>query len=72
MSVPATIVYRYGICSRKKGGYLILVNVWFFKQMPGRKSNVKDTRWITKFLYENMLHKSYVPWWKIRILRNYN
>jgi transposase len=55
-----------------KGFELTLVNPWFIKQMPGRKSDVKDAQWIATLLYKDMLRKSYVPAKQIRVLRNYS
>jgi len=56
----------------KKGFQLTLVNPWFIKQMPGRKSDVKDAQWIATLLYKDMLRKSFVPPQQIRVLRNYS
>ena len=54
------------------GFELTLVNPWFIKQMPGRKSDVKDAQWIATLLYKDMLRKSFVPPKQIRTLRNYS
>jgi transposase len=54
------------------GFELTLVNPWFIKQMPGRKSDVKDAQWIATLLYKDMLRKSFVPPRQIRTLRNYS
>ncbi|MFC0776425.1 IS110 family transposase [Terrimonas alba] len=56
----------------EKGFWLTLVNPWFIKQMPGRKSDVKDAQWIATLLYKDMLRKSFVPPKQIRVLRNYS
>jgi transposase len=56
----------------EKGFELTLVNPWFIKQMPGRKSDVKDAQWIATLLYKDMLRKSFVPSTNIRSLRNYS
>lgn len=56
----------------EKGFQLTLVNPWFIKQMPGRKSDVKDAQWIATLLYKEMLRKSFVPVKQIRVLRNYS
>lgn len=56
----------------EKGFQLTLVNPWFIKQMPGRKSDVKDAQWIATLLYKDMLRKSFVPVKQIRVLRNYS
>jgi transposase len=54
------------------GFSLTLVNPWFIKQMPGRKSDVKDAQWIATLLFKDMLRKSFVPPRQIRTLRNYS
>lgn len=54
------------------GFSLTLVNPWFIKQMPGRKSDVKDAQWIATLLFKDMLRKSFVPPMQIRTLRNYS
>lgn len=56
----------------EKGFALTLVNPWFIKQMPGRKSDVKDAQWIGTLLHKYMLRKSYVPVKQIRTSRNYS
>ena len=48
-----------------------LVNPLHIKQMPGRKSDVKDAQWIAKLLYQNMLSGSLVPSPLIQELRSY-
>jgi len=41
---------------------LILVNPFLIKQMPGRKSDVKDAQWIATLLYKGLLRSSLVPY----------
>jgi len=48
-----------------------LVNPLHIKQMPGRKSDVKDAQWIAKLLYQGMLSGSLVPSPLIQELRSY-
>lgn len=50
---------------------LLLVNPYFIKQMPGRKSDVADARWIATLLDKGMLRGSVVPERTIRVLRDY-
>ena len=50
---------------------LLLVNPYFIKQMPGRKTDVKDAQWIATLLDKKMLKGSIVPEKNIRILRSY-
>lgn len=51
---------------------LMLVNPYLIKQMPGRKSDVKDAQWIAKLLHKGMLRGSLVPGKIIRELRTYS
>ena len=54
------------------GFELILVNPFLIKQMPGRKSDVKDAQWIAKLLHKDLLRGSYVPDSTIQKLRTYS
>jgi transposase len=54
------------------GFELMLVNPYLIRQMPGRKSDVKDAQWIAKLLYKGMLRGSLVPDARIRDLRTYS
>ncbi len=49
----------------------ILVNPFLIKQMPGRKSDVKDAQWISSLLHKGLLRGSLVPNEHIRELRWY-
>lgn len=40
---------------------LILVNAYELKQVPGRKSDVRDCQWIAQLLQFGLLHSSFVP-----------
>lgn len=50
---------------------LLLVNPYFIKQMPGRKSDVQDAQWIATLLDKDLLRGSIVPEKTIRVLRAY-
>ena len=50
---------------------LLLVNPYFIKQMPGRKTDVKDAQWIATLLDKQILRGSVVPDKTIRVLRSY-
>ena len=50
---------------------LMLINPYYIKQMPGRKSDIKDSQWIARLLYNKMLRPSFVPDKHIRELRAY-
>lgn len=49
-----------------------LVNPYFIKQLPGRKSDVKDAAWITTCVQKNLIRGSYVPILSVQELRQYN
>jgi len=54
------------------GFELMLVNPYLIKQMPGRKSDVKDAQWIAKLLHKGLLRGSMIPCKTIRQLRTYS
>ena len=54
------------------GFELMLVNPFLIKQMPGRKSDVKDAQWIAELLYKRMMRSSFVPPPLIQELRVYS
>jgi len=54
------------------GFELMLVNPFLIKQMPGRKSDVKDAQWIAKLLHKGLLRGSLVPDKTTRQLRTYS
>lgn len=56
----------------ERGFKLMLVNPYLIKQMPGRKSDVKDSQWIAQLLSKNMLRASLIPDTHIRELRMYS
>jgi len=43
------------------GFELMLVNPYLIKQMPGRKSDIKDAQWIARLLHNGLLKGSLVP-----------
>lgn len=56
----------------RRGFKLTLVNPYLIKQMPGRKSDVKDSQWIAQLLFKDMLRGSLIPDTHIRELRTYS
>jgi transposase len=40
---------------------LMLANPYFIKQLPGRKSDVKDGRWTAQCLQKELIRGSFVP-----------
>ena len=51
---------------------LKLVNPYFIKQLPGKKSDVKDAEWIATCLLKDLIKGSYVPDDSIQQLRQYD
>lgn len=49
-----------------------LVNLYFIKQLPGRKTDVKDAEWIATCVYKELIRGSYVPDLIIQELRQYD
>jgi hypothetical protein len=50
---------------------LTLVNPYFIRQLPGRKSDVKDAHWIAECLQKKLLKSSFVPDCKQQQMRQY-
>jgi transposase len=50
---------------------LLLVNARHVKQVPGRKTDVKDAEWLCQLLEAGLLRASFVPPKPIRRLRNF-
>ncbi len=51
---------------------LKLVNPYFIKQLPGRKSDVKDAEWIAECVLKNLIRVSFVPEPVVQDMRKYN
>ena len=51
---------------------LKLVNPYFIKQLPGRKSDVKDAQWIAECLLKNLIKGSFVPEPAVQDMRKLN
>lgn len=49
---------------------LMLVNAHFIKNVPGRKTDVKDAEWIAQLLQHGLLRPSFVPPPEVRQLRD--
>jgi len=54
------------------GFKLTLVNPYLIKQMPGRKSDIKDAQWIATLLHKGLIRGSFVPPPVIQELRVYS
>lgn len=51
---------------------LKLVNPYFIKQLPGRKSDVRDAQWIAECLLKNLIKGSFVPDHIVQDMRKLN
>ena len=51
---------------------LKLVNPYFIKQLPGRKSDVKDAQWIAECVLKRLFRGSFVPDPIVQDMRKYN
>jgi transposase len=61
-AMEATGVYWKPVWNILDGRFeLLLVNPRELKQVPGRKSDVKDCRWIAQLLQHGLLRSSFVP-----------
>jgi transposase len=70
-AMESTGVYWKPIWHILEGRFtLILVNARHIKQVPGRKTDVKDAEWIAQLLQHGLLSPSFVPPEPIRELRD--
>ena len=51
---------------------LKLVNPYFIKQLPGRKSDVRDATWIAECTIKDLIRGSFVPGTIVQRMRQYN
>lgn len=51
---------------------LKLVNPYFIKQLPGRKSDVRDAAWIAECTMKDLIRGSFVPDATVQRMRQYN
>jgi len=74
IAMESTGIYRIPVWNilEAMGFELMPVNPYFIKQMPGRKSDVKDAQWIATLLHKGLLRGSLVPDAQIRELRCYS
>ena len=74
VAMESTSIYWIPVWNilEEMGFKLMLVNPYMIKQMPGRKSDVKDAQWIAALLHKGLLRGSLVPNKAIRELRTYS
>src|SRR5262245_60182676 len=70
-AMESTGVYWKPVFNILEGGaHVTLVNAEHIKQVPGRKTDVKDCQWIAQLLQHGLLRASFVPPQPIRELRD--
>jgi transposase len=71
VAMESTGVYWKPVFNILEGSvHVILVNAEHIKQVPGRKTDVKDCQWIAQLLQHGLLKASFVPPAPIRELRD--
>jgi transposase len=71
VAMESTGVYWQPVFNILEGGvHVVLVNAEHIKQVPGRKTDVKDCQWIAQLLQHGLLKASFVPPEPIRELRD--
>ncbi len=71
VAMESTGVYWKPVFNVLEGCFhIILVNAQHIKQVPGRKTDVKDCQWIAQLLQHGLLQASFVPPEPIRELRD--
>jgi transposase len=65
---PVYAVLEHAFCGEM---YLMVVNARHMKQVPGRKTDMRDAEWIATLLRAGLLKGSFVPERKIRDLRQF-
>ena len=72
-AMESTSIYWIPIWRVLEGAVkLHLVNPYFIKQLPGKKSDVNDAEWIATCLSKELIASSFVPDDKIQRLRQYD
>jgi transposase len=70
-ALESTGVYWKPVFHRLEGRFEVaLVNAHHIKQVPGRKTAVKDAEWIAQLLQDGLLRSSFIPPPPIRELRD--
>ena len=72
-AMESTAVYWVPVWNEFCGSMsLKLVNPYFIKQLPGRKSDVKDAQWIAECVLKNLIKGSFVPGPAVQDMRKLN
>lgn len=71
VAMESTGVYWKPVYNLLEGVFeVLLVNAQHIKQVPGRKTDIRDCQWIAQLLQCGLLHKSFVPPRPVRDLRD--
>jgi transposase len=71
VAMESTGVYWKPVFNILEGGvHVILVNAEHIRQVPGRKTDVKDCQWIAQLLQHGLLKASFIPPLPVRELRD--
>lgn len=71
VAMESTGVYWKPVWNVLEGQFhLLLVNAQHVKNVPGRKTDVKDSEWVAELLQHGLLRPSFVPAVQIRDLRD--
>ena len=72
-AMESTAVYWIPVWNELFGHMdLKLVNPYFIKQLPGRKSDIKDAQWIAECVLKNLIKASFVPSPVVQDMRKLN
>ena len=72
LAIESTGVYWKPVFNVMENDFdLMLVNPRHMKNIPGKKTDVKDAEWICTLLKHGLLNKSFIPPKKIRELRDF-
>ena len=73
VTMESTSIYWHPVWRVLEGvGTLKLVNPYFIKQLPGRKSDVRDAAWIAECTLKDLIRGSFVPVSLVQRMRQYN
>ena len=73
VTMESTSVYWHPVWRVLEGvGELKLVNPYFIRQLPGRKSDVRDAAWIAECTLKDLIRGSFVPDALVQRMRQYN
>ena len=73
VAMESTSIYWFPVKRVLESDFQVtVVNPYFIKQLPGRKTDVKDAHWIARCLQKDLIRGSYVPDWDLQQMRQYS